>query len=50
MNWEVGGSVWRQPTPVIVKVSMFIGAALMILQAVVNTIADIKALKQLGSS
>lgn len=50
MNWEVGGSVWRQPTPVIVKVSMFIGAGLMILQAVVNTLADIKALKKLASS
>lgn len=45
MNWELGGSVWQQPTPVIVKVTLFIGGILMILQAISNTLEDIKALK-----
>lgn len=45
MNWEVGGSVWRQPTPVIVKVSMFLGVLLMIVQMISNILADLRALK-----
>jgi TRAP-type mannitol/chloroaromatic compound transport system permease small subunit len=45
MNWEVGGSVWRQPTPVIVKVSMLIGVLLMIVQMISNILGDIKALR-----
>ncbi|MCC7274253.1 MAG: TRAP transporter large permease subunit [Alphaproteobacteria bacterium] len=36
VDWEVGGSAWAQPTPVVVKVSMFIGTALMIVQAFSN--------------
>ena len=45
MNWEVGGSVWRQPTPVVVKVSMLIGVLLMIVQMISNMLSDLKALK-----
>ena len=45
MNWEVGGSVWRQPTPVIVKVSMFLGVLLMIVQMISNILADLRTLK-----
>jgi TRAP-type mannitol/chloroaromatic compound transport system permease small subunit len=44
-NWEVGGSVWRQPTPVVVKVSMLIGVLLMIVQMISNMLSDLKALK-----
>lgn len=44
-NWEVGGSVWRQPTPVVVKVSMLIGVLLMIVQMISNMLGDLKALK-----
>ncbi|MFO0292603.1 MAG: TRAP transporter large permease subunit [Rhodospirillales bacterium] len=36
MIWEVGGSAWRQPTPVVVKVSMFLGTLLMIVQGGIN--------------
>jgi tripartite ATP-independent transporter DctM subunit len=36
VTWEVGGSAWAQPTPVVVKVSMFIGGLLMIVQGVSN--------------
>lgn len=34
--WEVGGSAWAQPTPVVVKVSMFLGTLLMIVQGGIN--------------
>ncbi len=47
-SWEVGGSVWRQPTPVIVKVAMFLGVLLMIVQAFSNMRADLAALKRRG--
>jgi TRAP-type mannitol/chloroaromatic compound transport system permease small subunit len=46
MNWELGGSVWQQPTPVVVKVSLFIGGVLMILQAISNILEDLQSLKQ----
>ena len=36
MTWEVGGSAWAQPTPVVVKVSMFLGTLLMIIQGGIN--------------
>jgi tripartite ATP-independent transporter DctM subunit len=36
MTWEVGGSAWAQPTPVVVKVSMFLGTLLMIVQGGIN--------------
>ena len=36
IDWEVGGSAWAQPTPVAVKVSMFIGALLILVQALTN--------------
>ncbi len=46
-DWEVGGSVWAQPTPVVVKVSMVLGAALMIVQMISNILSDLKALRHL---
>lgn len=36
ITWEVGGSAWAQPTPVVVKVSMFLGTLLMIVQGGIN--------------
>ncbi len=36
VTWEVGGSAWAQPTPVVVKVSMFLGTLLMIVQGGMN--------------
>jgi TRAP-type mannitol/chloroaromatic compound transport system permease small subunit len=45
-DWEVGGSAWAQPTPIVVKVAMVLGAALMILQMFSNIRGDLKALDQ----
>ena len=45
VDWEVGGSVWAQPTPVVVKVSMVLGALLMIVQMVSNISSDLKSLR-----
>jgi tripartite ATP-independent transporter DctM subunit len=36
VDWEVGGSAWGKPTPVIVKVTMFLGILLMIAQGLAN--------------
>ncbi|MFM8989683.1 MAG: TRAP transporter large permease subunit, partial [Alphaproteobacteria bacterium] len=36
LDWEVGGSAWAQPTPVVVKVSMLLGTLLMIFQGAIN--------------
>ena len=47
-TWEVGGSAWRQPTPMIVKVAMFLGVVLMAVQALSNMRADLAALKRRG--
>ncbi|MEO8628073.1 MAG: TRAP transporter small permease subunit [Betaproteobacteria bacterium] len=47
-DWEVGGSAWAQPTPVVVKVSMVIGAALMIVQMLSNIRSDVKSLRTAG--
>jgi TRAP-type C4-dicarboxylate transport system permease small subunit len=44
-DWEVGGSAWAQPTPVVVKVSMVIGAVLMIVQMISNIRRDLKSLR-----
>jgi TRAP-type mannitol/chloroaromatic compound transport system permease small subunit len=44
-DWEVGGSAWAQPTPIVVKVSMVLGAVLMILQMFSNIRGDLKALR-----
>jgi len=44
-DWEVGGSAWAQPTPVVVKVSMVIGAVLMIVQMLSNIRRDVKSLR-----
>ncbi|MEO8158944.1 MAG: TRAP transporter small permease [Betaproteobacteria bacterium] len=46
-DWEVGGSVWAQPTPIVVKVSMVLGAALMIVQMISNLLSDLKTLRHL---
>lgn len=35
-DWEVGGSAWAKPTPVVVKVTMFLGILLMIAQGFAN--------------
>ena len=43
-DWEVGGSAWAQPTPVIVKVSMVLGAVLMIVQMISNIRGDLQSL------
>jgi TRAP-type mannitol/chloroaromatic compound transport system permease small subunit len=47
-DWEVGGSAWAQPTPVVVKVSMVIGALLMIVQMISNILRDVKSLRAEG--
>src|SRR4051812_9942885 len=44
-DWEVGGSAWAQPTPVVVKVSMVLGALLMIVQMISNIRGDVKSLR-----
>jgi hypothetical protein len=44
-DWEVGGSAWAQPTPVVVKVSMVLGVLLMIVQMISNILGDFKALR-----
>ena len=44
-DWEVSGSAWAQPTPVVVKVAMVIGALLMIVQMLANIRGDIRALR-----
>lgn len=46
MTWEVGGSVWAQPTPVIVKVAMLLGALLMIVQMISNIRGDLSSLRR----
>ena len=45
-DWEVGGSAWAQPTPIVVKVAMVLGAALMILQMFSNIRGDMKSLRE----
>ena len=44
-NWEVGGSAWAQPTPVVVKVAMVLGVVLMVVQMLSNIRGDLKALR-----
>jgi len=44
-DWEVGGSAWAQPTPVVVKVSMVVGVALMMVQMISNIRRDVKSLR-----
>ena len=44
-DWEVSGSAWAQPTPVVVKVAMVVGALLMIVQMISNIRGDIRALR-----
>ncbi len=44
-DWEVSGSAWAQPTPVVVKVAMVLGALLMIVQMISNIRSDLKALR-----
>jgi TRAP-type mannitol/chloroaromatic compound transport system permease small subunit len=45
-DWEVGGSAWEQPTPIVVKVAMFLGAVLMIVQMLSNIRRDVKSLSE----
>lgn len=47
-DWEVSGSAWAQPTPIVVKVAMLLGAALMIVQMLSNILGDFKALREEG--
>ena len=47
-DWEVGGSAWAQPTPVVVKVSMVIGVMLMIVQIISNIRSDMQSLRRRG--
>ena len=44
-DWEVSGSAWAQPTPVVVKVAMIVGALLLIVQMISNIRGDLKALR-----
>ena len=43
-DWEVGGSAWAKPTPVVVKVTMFLGSLLMIVQGLSNLGVVLKSL------
>lgn len=43
---EVSGSAWAQPTPIVVKVAMVLGAGLMIVQALSNLVADWRDLRR----
>jgi TRAP-type C4-dicarboxylate transport system permease small subunit len=45
-DWEVGGSAWAQPTPIVVKVAMLLGALLMIVQMLSNIRRDLQALRE----
>jgi TRAP-type mannitol/chloroaromatic compound transport system permease small subunit len=45
-NWEVGGSVWAQPTPVVVKSAMFLGVVMLILQGASNLVTDWRRLTE----
>ena len=47
-DWEVGGSAWAQPTPIVVKLAMLLGVLLMIVQMISNIRADLKALRDEG--
>lgn len=44
-DWEVSGSAWAQPTPVVVKVAMVVGALLLIVQMISNIRGDLKLLR-----
>jgi TRAP-type mannitol/chloroaromatic compound transport system permease small subunit len=46
VDWEVGGSAWAQPTPVVVKVAMLLGMLLMIVQILSNIRHDLQALRR----
>lgn len=45
-DWEVGGSAWAEPTPIVVKVAMLLGVLLMIVQMLSNIRADFQALRE----
>jgi TRAP-type C4-dicarboxylate transport system permease small subunit len=49
-DWEVGGSAWAQPTPVVVKVSMVLGALLMVVQMISNIRGDFQSLRSQSRS
>ena len=48
-DWEVGGSAWGKPTPVVVKVTMFLGILLMIAQGLANLRMVLKSLGRIPS-
>ncbi len=48
-DWEVGGSAWGKPTPVVVKVTMFLGILLMIVQGLANLRMVLKSLGRIPS-
>jgi TRAP-type mannitol/chloroaromatic compound transport system permease small subunit len=48
IDWEVGGSAWAQPTPVVVKIAMVLGAVLMIVQMASNIRRDLQSLRARG--
>jgi len=50
LDWEVGGSAWGQPTPVIVKVTMLLGVLLMIAQGAANLRVVLAALGRIPAA
>ena len=48
-DWEVGGSAWGKPTPVVVKVTMFLGILLMIAQGFANLRMVLRSLGRIPS-
>ena len=48
-DWEVGGSAWGKPTPVVVKVTMLLGILLMIAQGLANLRMVLKSLGRIPS-
>lgn len=41
-DWETTGTAWNAPTPVVMKLAIPIGAALMLIQAIVNLIRRLR--------
>jgi TRAP-type mannitol/chloroaromatic compound transport system permease small subunit len=46
-QWEVGGSAWAQPTPIVVKAAMLLGVLLLAVQTLSNIVADVRALREI---
>ncbi len=43
--WETTGTSWNAPTPVFMKLAIPVAGVLMLLQAVVNLVRDVRALR-----